>query len=459
MAQVIDLDRHSIGRTLFNYALPSTVSVWIFALYTMVDGMFVGKGVGPRALAAVNLSLPFISMMFAISILVTIGAATIAASKRGEGKFDDANRIFSTAVYSLFGFGMIACTLGYIYIEEIAQLLGAEGEMIGLVTEYLSTLLIFNTFYLVAYSMEVFCKIDGFPRRELLAIITAALTNIVLDYILVIELQMGLRGAAIATGVAQTVVAVMMLAHFFGAFKEKGTLKFTKVIPSPTAVLRYIKIGIPDSITELSAGVVLLIFNNAILTYLGEDNLTAFSVIGYINNLMLLTMVGLTQGMQPIVSFLNGRGSYHPIAKTLTLTVRTAFLIGSGFYLAVFFFGDWMASLFLADPKLVLLSHGLMKVFSTAFIFMGMNIIFSGFYTSLEKPIHAGAIALLRGGVLTLALVMILPPLLGTQSIWYVALATEMLVFVFSMVLVKKSLFKWRKAIPATAVAAAPSVV
>lgn len=452
MSQTIDLQAGSIGKTLFRYAVPSTMAVWIFALYTMVDGMFVGRGVGPDALAAVNLSMPYISIMFAISILVTIGSATIVGAKRGEGKHKDASRLFSSTIYALLIFGALVCTLSYIFIEEIAVLLGAKDELVPMVVEYLQTLLLFNTFYLVAYSMEVFVKVDGFPKLELTVICLAALMNIVLDYILVIRLDMGLRGAAIATGCAQMTQAFFLLLHFTGRLGKTGTLKFVRVWPKLREIFRFVKIGGPDCITEMSSGLILLMFNTMILAHLGTSELSAFSVIGYANNLMLLTMIGLTQGMQPIVTFLRGRQDYARITDAVNLTTRTALVICTLAYAGVFFFGDYLATLFLNDAELISLSHRYMKIFCLAFILMGTNIVISGFFTALEQPRLAGTLSLMRGGVLSFVLLMILPQVMGAMGIWVVAPVSELATFVVGIFLLKQKLDQWK----APAVASTP---
>ena len=444
MPQTIDLQTGSIGKTLFRYAVPSTMAVWIFALYTMVDGMFVGRGVGADALAAVNLSMPYISIMFAISILVTIGSATIVGVKRGEGKHEDASRLFSSTIYALLTFGLLVCALSYFFIEEIAVLLGARDELIPMVVEYLQTLLLFNAFYLVAYSMEVFVKVDGFPKLELMVIGIAAVMNIVLDYILVIRLGMGLRGAAIATGCAQMTQAIFLLLHFTGKLGATGSLKFVRVMPRLRELFHFIKIGGPDCITEMSAGLMLLLFNNMILSYLGTSELSAFSVIGYANNLMLLTMIGLTQGMQPIVTFLRGRQDYVRITETIKLTIRIALAICTAAYAGVFFFGNHLAALFLKDAELISLSHQFMKVFCLAFILMGANIVISGFFTALEQPRTAGILSLMRGGVLGFILLMTLPLVMGAAGIWIVAPVSELITFSLAVILLKRTLVTWR---------------
>ena len=445
MSQSINLTNNSLGKTLFSYAIPSTMAVWVFALYTMIDGMFVGKGVGADALAAVNISMPYIGILFAISILVTIGAATMTGAKRGAGEHDDASRLFSSTIYALLLFGVLVCSLSYIFIEDIAYLLGARGELVPFVVEYLSTLLLFNTFYLVAYSMEVFVKVDGFPRLELKVICLAAAINVLLDYVLVIRLNLGLRGAAIATGCAQTTQAFLLVLHFTGFLGKAGTLKFVRVWPRLKDILQFVKIGVPDCITELSSGLILLMFNYAILSYLGTKELSAFSVIGYANNLMLLTMIGLTQGMQPIVTFLRGQQDKHRMVETVKLTIRSALVICLSAYGVAYLFGDRLAALFLTDVHLISLSHRFMKVFCLGFLLMGANVVISGFFTALEQPVQAGTLSLLRGGILSAGLLMVLPPIVGATGIWLVAPISELVTFIIGILLLRSRIQQWQQ--------------
>lgn len=435
----IDLENKSIGMALTKFAVPSILAVWVFALYTMVDGMFVGRGVGPEALAAVNLSLPFINIMFAISILITIGAGTLVGKLKGEGKIGQASEIFSQAIYFLAGFGALVCFVAFIFVEDVAYLMGARGELIPMVAEYLGTLLFFQTFYLMAYSMEVFAKIDGFPQRELAAILCAAVTNIILDYVFIIQWGWGLRGAAIATGSAQMLQMCLLILHYRS---RSSNLRFVRVMPKLKNIIQYVKIGTPDSITEMSAGFVLMAFNNAILFHYGTAELSAFSVIGYINNFMLITYIGLTQGMQPIVTFSRGKKDHGSILAVALLTVKVALLIGGMSALVVFFFGDNIAMGFLEDPELVAMSHQYMKIFSLGFIFMGVNTVISGFFTALEAPKRAGLISLMRGFIMVMLFLSILPLFFGSDSIWWVTGAAELVtVFVAIIMFARKISF------------------
>lgn len=448
---------HQITRTLRRFALPSIASVWVFSLYGIVDGIFVGQGVGPQALAAVNLSLPFVGLLFAVSIVVTIGAATAAGILRGEGNHQGAGKVFSLAVSALGLFGLIACVLSYLYLDQIAWLLGARGELVAQVTEYLSVLLLFNTAYLVSYALEVFCKVDGFPGRELLAVCLAALTNIVLDYLFIMVWDMGLTGAALATGLAQCVSFLFLLLHFSGLLGRRGSLRFSLTPPYadiPGALRRlagFIRTGLPDGLTEVSMGLTLLAFNNAIAHHFGVSELAAFSVLGYLGILMLQTYLGLTQGMQPIISYLSGKGDSATLFHCLRLTLLAALLIGAASYLLIALAGHHLAALFLNDPALIQQAHQLMLPFATGFIVMGLNIVLAGFFTAQQQPLQAGAIAFLRAGPLIALLLILLPPLFSAHSIWLIPLYSELAVLLLSLALLYQALQQQEDASPANA--------
>ncbi len=426
------IERRGVKNTLFRYAGLSIVSMWIFSLYTMVDGMFVGRGVGPEALAAVNLSMPFINITFAFSIMTSIGASTVISRFLGEKKVLEARRVFTHTVIFLGGIGAVICTAGIVFRYDLAHLLGARGDMVPLVVEYLSTVLFFNTFYLIAYALEVLMRVEGKPTIALVTVIIAALTNIILDYLLVIVFPLGLRGAAIATGSAQLIQGIILLSFFM---RKNSILRFSPIKFSPREVLNLVKIGVPDSITELSAGVVVFLFNRTILLSYGDIGLTAFGIIGYINNFILMTMIGLTQGMQPIVSFLSSQEEYRKRNSVFYLTLRSALIFGFGFFLLTLIFRERIIGFFTSNEEAFNFTLGPLTLFAPAFIFGGVNIVFSGFFTALERPREAGAIAVFRGPVFIPLLLTLLPLIFNERGIWMTSLVSELLTLTISLLL------------------------
>lgn len=418
------LERKGFKGTLFKFAAPAILSMWIFSLYTTIDGIFVGRGVGEQALAAVSLSMPFINITFALSVMTSIGASTAISTLMGKNDIQEARELFTLTVGFLAVAGFVVCSLGLFNMDKVAAILGAEGAMVPMVKEYLGTILIFNTFYLIAYAFEILIKVEGKPGVAMLVVAAAALTNVVLDYLLVIVIPMGLRGAAIATGSAQLIQGIILLSYFM---RKDSRLKLTRVRPSLKRIGSLLKIGIPDSITELSTGFVILVFNRVILTYMGERGLVAFTIITYINSFIILTMIGLTQGMQPLVSFLEGMGDHAKKEKLFKLTIKASLVLGLFSYILVSLTGSHIVSAFVRDGETVIFAISALRRFAPAFLLVGLNIVISGYFTALEKTMSAGVLALLRGIVFIPIILAVMPGFIGSEVIWLATLISEIL--------------------------------
>ena len=297
-------DKKKLQKKFINYLIPSLSAMWVFSLYTIVDGIFVGKYVGANSLAAINISMPFINSIFALSILLSIGTSTIIAIYLGKNEKETANSIFTLGIAILITLSTVIFLITYLNTEKLAIFLGADSTTITDVIKYLKTIVFFNTFFMVAYYLEVLCKTDNSPYLSIIGVGSAAFTNILLDYIFVAKFQMGIRGAGLATGLSQLLSSLIFLSHFLSS---RSTLKFRKFKVDFKEIKRIIFIGFPDSITELATGIVILLFNKYILSLIGEDGVVAYSIISYVNSFILMTMIGITQGMQPLVSFYYGK--------------------------------------------------------------------------------------------------------------------------------------------------------
>ncbi|MGL5692783.1 MAG: MATE family efflux transporter, partial [Peptostreptococcaceae bacterium] len=248
------------------YVVPSVAAMWVFSLYSMVDGIFVSKGVGSDALAAVNISTPYINMLFALSILFATGASTVVAIRLGNSETKKANEYFTMNLVVISIISVIIMLVSLLNLDNIAVFLGATSATIEHVKDYLGTIMLFVLFYLGSYYLEVLIKSDGYPHLATVGVIISAITNIVLDYIFVLELGYGVKGAALATGIARVFSFSFFFVHFL---RQRGKLKFTRFKFDFSVVKRVVSIGIPDSTTEISIAVVILIFNQSILKVIG----------------------------------------------------------------------------------------------------------------------------------------------------------------------------------------------
>ncbi|MGL4990757.1 MAG: MATE family efflux transporter [Sarcina sp.] len=430
-----------LRKKFINYLIPSVCAMWLFSLYTIIDGIFVGRYVGASALAAVNISMPFINLIFAFSILFSIGTSTVISIYLGKKNLSKANSIFSLGLFSIICVSIIIFLIVYFNLNTIALFLGAKTSTLTYVLEYLKTIVFFNGFFMISYYFEVLCKTDGSPYLSIIGVSFAALTNILLDYIFVGILGMGVSGAAFATGLSQLVSGIIFLSHFLS---KKSTLKLTKFKFDFLEIKRILSIGLPDSLTELATGIVILIFNKCILIYIGNNGVIAYSIISYVNSLVIMSMIAVSQGMQPLVSYYYGKASIISIKYILKLSLIAVSILSIISFLSVMIFTSDIVKLFITstDIAVINLSIKSLKIFSFSFLLLGFNILFSGFLSSIEKPSLGVMISLSRGLIVILLTLIIIISIFGGTAIWIVTPISELLCFILSINLIKQGFNK-----------------
>lgn len=423
-------------RRFFKFVIPSIVSMWIFSLYTMVDGIFVAWGVGEHALTAVNLSMPFTSLVFMVGILLATGTSTIISIALGQGDLERAcnyfnQNLFVTAVASILLGGLVLLNL-----ESVALFLGATPDTLTYVKEYVGVIAVFAIFFTLSYNLEVQVKANGAPHVSIIGVISCALMNVVLDAIFVLVFHWGVWGAALATGLAQ-VTSTFVFFRYFLTHRER--LRIGKFKLHLSSYRRIIPLGLSEGLNELSNGLVIFFFNHTILRVIGEGALASYTIISYVNTLVLMTMTGTGQGLQPLVSFNLGAGEKENCHRLLKYGVA---LIGffSVVSLALGQFGaPLIVSAFLpADSAIFGSSVSALRMYSGAFLFMGFNVIFSAFFTAVERPIFAFSISFGRGLVFLVSCLMVLSTLFGANGIWFSPLCSELLCLCLTI------FFAWR---------------
>ena len=206
--------KKNLLRQYLKYLIPTLITMTLFSTYTMVDGIFVGRGVGPDGLSAVNISQPFVTLAFGFAILISIGSLNLISHQLGRGNRERADELFSLASFMAVFFAVLIALLGFLFLDPLVEFLGAAGPMKDLVKDYLSIIIIFLPFYLTSYVFEIMIKADGRPELSTVFMVVSALTNIILDYVFIFLFGWGLRGAAIATGIAQVLPTIGYTGYF-----------------------------------------------------------------------------------------------------------------------------------------------------------------------------------------------------------------------------------------------------
>ena len=386
-------------KQFFKFVIPSVVSMLVFNLYTMVDGIYVARFVGEHALSAVNISMPYVNFIFAFSILFSVGTSTVVAIFRGENNMKSANETFTRNTIFLTVCALIITLLALVFQNELALFLGVSEVTLPYVHDYLGVLIWFTFFFIVSYSMEVLVKTDGFPKLATAAVSVGAVTNIVMDYVLVVHVGMGIRGAAIATGLSQVLTFTVFTIHFLG---KRGTIHWCKTTMDLSVYKRIIPIGTADFITELSAGTIIFLFNHAILKHIGDNGVVTYTVITYIYNIVMMTFTGISQGMQPLVSFYRGRREENTCRLFLRYALYSTFAMSMLALAICLFMTPALVSIFIDASRAELFTYTVhaFRIYSLCYLVLGYNIVCSGYFAAVEKSGYSFAISLLRGFVL-----------------------------------------------------------
>lgn len=426
-------------KIFFKYVIPTILAMWVFSIYTLVDGLFVSHFVGPEAFAAVNLSMPVNNTLFSFGILISVGTSTRIGICLGQGKIDKANEIFSSAIFISGILALLTSLLLLIFIHPLANFLGARGPMHQMVVCYLSWVLPFTFFFILSYIFEVLVKVDGVPILSTIGVLSSAITNIFLDYLFIRHFGWGIQGAAFATGLAQLLSFLIFLSHFL---KKKGRLKILRIKPKLASLTSAARIGFGDFLTELSYGAILFFFNRSLLSIYGEVGLISYTVINYLSLLLTMTMSGITQGCQPLFSVFYGKEDPRSIRKIFRLALLSVLVASLLFFIPAQLIPDRLISLFISpkNTEAFALTHYALRLYSTAYLFLGYNIFVGGMMAALNQP-RFGILISFSRGFLFILLSLTLFKSLAPSKIWLAATTSE----VFTLLLTLFSLWKVNK--------------
>lgn len=421
----MNLENTPLKNNFIRYVIPSVMAQWVYTFYTMVDGIFVAKGVNEIALTAVNLSFPFIAFLFALSLLFAVGTSTIIGILLGQKRLRQACEVFTQNVTLQVIFSIIISVLVMRHREAFARFLGAPNEeTVQYVVQYLGWIAPFSCVYLLSYSFEILLKTDGYPKKATLAVIFCALENCFLDWLFVIVLDKGISGAALATSLSQATIIIVYLHHFLCG---KGVLHFKKFKFNLGIVARQVRNGFSSGVTELSSGMVTFIFNQVILQYLTQDALVSYTIISYVNNIVVLSATGIAQGAQPLISYFYGQKNLDSCKKLFRYSLISAGAFCTCSFVICFFLVRVIVNLYIGPELQALRDYSVtvFRIFTSSFLLAGFNVSVSGYFTSVEKAFEALIISAGRGFLLMAGSLIIMAKLFGGAGIWWSPLVSE----------------------------------
>lgn len=425
-------DKFTYGK-LLRFTAPSIIMMIFTSIYGVVDGFFVSNYVGKTPFAAVNFIYPFLMILGTVGFMFGTGGSAIVAKTLGENNEEKANRLFSFFVYISVALGAVIAVLAFIFIRPIAAALHAEGELLENCVLYGRIFILGLPMYVLQMEFQSFFVTAGKPGLGFLSTVAGGLTNMIFDALFIVVFKWGLAGAAAATVMGQCVGGIIPLAYFFRP--NTSLLRLGKTNFDGAALLKATTNGSSELMSNISMSLVSMLYNVQLIKYAGEDGVSAYGVLMYVNLVFLAIFIGYSIGTAPVIGYHYGAKNPAEIGSIL----KKSFVIIGISSLAMLGFSEVMAGplsrIFVGyDPALYEMTvHGF-RIFSFQFLFAGVSIFASSFFTALSNGGVSAMISFLRTLVFQTAAILILPLIWKLDGIWISIVAAELVSFVVSLI-------------------------
>lgn len=432
-------DRPVTLRNILKFAVPTIAMSVFMSFYTMVDGLFVSNLIGTSALSAINLTAPVIQVVTAISTMLATGGSAIIMKKMGEQKPQEAKEDFTFLILVNVVVGLVMTILGYSLMETIFGSMGLSPDVANYCTSYLSRYLVFTIPILLMNNFTLYMIASEKAALSLICSVSGGVLNIVLDYVFIGLLDMGISGAAIATGLGYSVTAVVGLFVFS---RKKSLLHFTKPAFRFKVLANAATNGCSEMATALVTGIITMMFNWTMLYYVGEDGVAAVTIIMYVLMFASSLYTGYSYGVAPMLSYYYGEKSHEKLKKLVSTSLKVIAVISLVTVAASFAATKPLVSIFARpdNPVYDLAVTG-NRICTLALFFIGFNIFASGMFTALSNGIISAILAFSRSFVFMLITMLILPAIWGVNGIWLATPAAELMALALSALM----LVKYRK--------------
>ena len=416
--------KESVRKELFRYALPSIVGMLIVGLQTIIDGLFVSRGVGALGLAAVNLSMPLVSVMLSVAIMIISGGIVIAGIAKGRG---DEERVkgYTTLTFAvLLTTTLFLSALVALNLKRLCYFLGSNDEVYPFVRQYLGIIGCGFIFYCIPNFTEAFTRLRGKPNWVFTSGVICCVVNVVLDYFFVLRFGWGVASAAIATCIANTTAALALLHN----------VRFGKLMGGKREIGKIFYNGSSEMLTSVSAAITTYIFNIVLMRDIGPKGVAALTIVCYFNFIVNMSIFGLSQALYPLMSYSLGAKDYRRIKSLLFNSILFGGCIGVGVYLIVLLFKQGIVGAFSeGDFELLELAMVATTYVTLHYLISFINIVASSFHTAIERPLESVAIAVCRSIVFVLIPLFVLTPIIGQLGIWLSMPIAEVLTLLVSL--------------------------
>lgn len=428
----IKLSSHFSYGKILKLVTPSIAMMVFVSIYGVIDGLFVSNFVGKTPFAAVNLIMPFLMVLGALGFMIGAGGCAIVSQTLGEGDKDKANRYFSFLVYVTFILGVVLAVLGEIFLPDIARFLRADESMLPYCVSYGRIIILALPFFMLQNVFQSFFTTAEKPALGFIVTVIAGFTNIIFDAVFVAGLSLGVEGAAIATCMSQAVGALIPIVYFFR--KNNSLLRIGKTKCEFKMFLKTCANGSSEFVTNISVSVVSMIYNYRLMDMAGENGVSAYGVIMYVNFIFIAVLSGYAIGIAPVIGYNYGSRNNDELKNVFKKSLFLMAVFGIGLTFVAVGFSHPLAKLFVGyDESLFIMTKNALRIYSIGFVIMGFSIFGSAFFTALGNGIVSALISFLRTFIFQIAAVIILPMILDLTGIWLSVPVSELFAFLITI--------------------------
>lgn len=429
----IKLSDHFTYSKLLRFVFPSIIMMVFTSIYGVVDGLFVSNFAGKTAFASINLVMPFVMILGGIGFMIGTGGTALVSKVLGEGKKEKANEIFTMMIIFTLLLGALLSVIGVISMPWVAKFLGATEEMMADCVLYGRIVTGFTVAFMLQNVFQSFLIAAEKPKLGLLATVLAGITNMALDAIFIIVFKWGVAGAAIATGLSQCVGGIFPLIYFLR--KNSSLLRLTTTKLEIKPILNACGNGSSELMSNISSSVVSMIYNFQLMKYVGEDGVSAYGVLMYVQFIFVAIYIGYAIGCAPITGYHFGARNHNELKNMLRKSSFLSAVSGVVLTILAIALSSPLAKLFVGyDEELYELTRHAFRLFAYSFLLAGFNIFTSSFFTALNNGAVSAVISFMRTLIFQTSSVLILPIFLGVDGIWWAITVAEFFAFILSLI-------------------------
>ena len=420
------LGTEPIFRLLLKMSIPATIGMLVNALYNIVDTIFVGRGVGKEGIAALTIIFPIQMIVSSFAQAMGFGGASVLSRRLGEKKYEDAADMIGTAYTFVFIFTWILIGLLFAFLEPVLRFFGTDDAVMPLAKDYLSIVGFGFIFFSMSMAANSLVRAEGNPKASMNSMLIGAITNLILDPIFIFGLKWGIKGAAVATVISQIMSCCYILSLY--VFKRnhipihRTNFKIRLDLLGESALL-----GIPSFVQQAGMCILAIVTNNTLLTDGGNMAITVFGMVHKFNMIIIMPIIGIAQGFQPIAGYNYGARDYGRVIKVVKTAIATAFVVACVGTAVAMIFPRQCMSIFITDNEVLNMSTHVVRMICSLITLASVQILVATYFQAVGKPIQSLILGLMRSFICLIPLLLILPRLLGLEGIWWSYPAADLL--------------------------------